>query len=64
MNNLIEEYSEQSTHFVYDENNLCVGYHFDKAKFAELIVQEIANKLEEHGIVEVAMEIKAQFGVK
>ena len=33
-------------------------------KFAELIVRECAQKLEDDGMVEVAMEIKEYFGVK
>lgn len=33
-------------------------------KFAELIVQECAQKLEKDGMVEVAMEIKDHFGIK
>ena len=32
--------------------------------FAELIVRECAQKLEDDGMVEVAMEIKEYFGVK
>jgi len=33
-------------------------------KFAELIVRECAQKLENDGMVEVAMEIKEHFGVE
>jgi hypothetical protein len=33
-------------------------------KFAELIIRECAQKLEDDGMVEVAMEIKQHFGVK
>jgi hypothetical protein len=33
-------------------------------RFAKLIVQECCQKLEDDGMVEVAMEIKAHFGVK
>ena len=33
-------------------------------KFAELIVRECAQKLENDGMVEVAMEIKQHFGVE
>ena len=33
-------------------------------KFAELIVKECAQKLEDDGMVEVAMEIKEYFGVE
>ena len=34
------------------------------AKFAELIVRECTQKLENDGMVEVAMEIKQHFGVE
>ena len=33
-------------------------------KFAELIVRECCQKLENDGMVEVAMEIKEHFGIK
>ena len=33
-------------------------------EFAKLVVQECARKLEEDGMVEVAMEIKEYFGVE
>lgn len=36
----------------------------DVEKFAELIVRECAQKLENDGMVEVAMEIKQHFGVE
>lgn len=36
----------------------------DTVKFAELIVKECAQKLENDGMVEVAMEIKQHFGIK
>ena len=36
----------------------------DLKKFAELIVRECAQKLENDGMVEVAMEIKQHFGVE
>ena len=38
--------------------------HFDQEMFAELIVKECAQKLENDGMVEVAMEIKQHFGVE
>ena len=40
-----------------------VGYD-NIEKFAELIVRECAQKLENDGMVEVAMEIKEHFGVE
>jgi hypothetical protein len=36
----------------------------DIEKFAELIVRECCQKLEDDGMVEVAMEIKEHFGVE
>lgn len=40
------------------------GMHFDQEKFAELIVRECCQKLENDGMVEVAMEMKEHFGVE
>lgn len=37
---------------------------FDADLFAELIVQECCQKLENDGMVEVAMEMKQHFGVE
>jgi len=37
---------------------------FDQEKFALLIVRECCEKLENDGMVEVAMEIKQHFGVE
>ena len=36
----------------------------DTVKFAELIIRECAQKLENDGMVEVAMEIKQHFGIE
>lgn len=36
----------------------------DVEKFAELIIQECCRKLENDGMVEVAMEMKEHFGVE
>ena len=38
--------------------------NFEPKKFAELIVRETCQKLEDDGMVEVAMEIKQHFGVE
>ena len=38
--------------------------NFDHEKFAELIIRECAQKLENDGMVEVAMEIKQHFGIE
>jgi hypothetical protein len=39
-------------------------YEHELKKFAKLIVQECCQKLEDDGMVEVAMEIKEHFGVE
>ena len=42
-----------------------VDWHIQfNQKFAELIVKECCQKLENDGMVEVAMEIKEHFGIK
>lgn len=38
--------------------------NFDHEKFAELIVKEFCQKLENDGMVEIAIEMKQHFGVK
>ena len=38
-------------------------YNASLEKFAELIVGECSRKLEEDGMVEVAMELKQHFGI-
>ena len=38
--------------------------HFDHCRFAELIIRECCQKLENDGMVEVAMELKQHFGVE
>jgi len=50
------DYTESGVPFVVRE--------FVPKKFAELIVRECAQKLENDGMVEVAMEIKQHFGVE
>ena len=68
MNERIRELAEQAGFsFKYktapDEMN--PGHKLkDLKKFAELIVRECAQKLENDGMVEVAMEIKQHFGVE
>lgn len=63
MNERIRELAEQcgfrSNPDIYDRNQ-----SFDIERFAELIVKECAQKLEDDGMVEVAMEIKEHFGVE
>ena len=61
MNERIRELAEQA-------NNDVSGNAFSMAryneKFAELIVRECCQKLENDGMVEVAMEMKQHFGVE
>lgn len=68
MNERIKELAEQARKYVADAIEL--GFPQDQVddirdeKFAELIVQECCQKLENDGMVEVAMELKEHFGVK
>ena len=68
MNEKIIEFLKLSTDIVEIVNPETGITHqrefFNKEMFAELIVQECARKLEDDGMVEVAMEIKDYFGVK
>jgi len=52
---LIHEYMT-----IGERNDALIKYK----EFAELIIRECAQKLEDDGMVEVAMEIKQHFGVK
>lgn len=47
----------------FGEANFTFLHAYDK-NFAELIVRECCQKLENDGMVEVAMEMKQHFGVK
>jgi hypothetical protein len=60
MNERIKELAREAELLVYNPN----GVPTKLEKFAELIVRECAQKLENDGMVEVAMEIKQHFGVK
>ena len=64
MNERIIEFRKQCITEVKDEHGNWINYHFDENKFAELIVRECCQKLENDGMVEVAMELKEHFGVK
>ena len=64
MNERIIELRKQCLTEVKDEHGNWINYHFDENKFAELIVRECCQKLENDGMVEVAMEMKQHFGVK
>ena len=63
MNQRIRELAEQAG-IVPGIMGLNRYTHFDPEKFAELIVQECCQKLEDDGMVEVAMEMKQHFGVE
>ena len=58
MNLRTQELAKQSTDEILGVKIL------DQKKFAELIVQECCQKLEDDGMVEVAMEMKQHFGVE
>lgn len=63
MNQRIQKLIEQAT--TIEEHGWGASYeHFDKEKFAELIVKECCQKLEDDGMVEVAIEMKQHFGVE
>ena len=64
MNERIIEFRKQCITEVKDQHGNWINYHFDENKFAELIVRECCQKLENDGMVEVAMELKEHFGVK
>ena len=64
MNERIIELRKQCLTEVKDQHGNWINYHFDENKFAELIVRECCQKLENDGMVEVAMELKEHFGVK
>ena len=64
MNERIIELRKQCITEVKDQHDNWINYHFDENKFAELIVRECCQKLENDGMVEVAMELKQHFGVK
>ena len=66
MNERIQELAEQAAKFSAIMA-LPAGESGDKLfveKFAELIVRECCQKLENDGMVEVAMEMKEHFGVE
>jgi hypothetical protein len=46
----------------YNSADVLLGLEVEK--FAELIVRDVCQKLENDGMVEVAMEMKQHFGVK
>ena len=73
MNTLIYKLADQAhkeSYVVYLQRQEAEGpanvifYDIFNEKFAELIVRECCQKLENDGMVEVAMEMKQHFGVE
>ena len=63
MNERLKELlAEQATSYTWNGND--VTEELDEQKFAELIVLECCQKLEDDGMFEVAMEMKQHFGVE
>ena len=61
MNKLIAKLYDQAT--ILEGNGDYFAGELDPVKFAELIVRECCQKLEDDGMVEVAIEMKQHFGV-
>ena len=64
MNERIKDLLKQATRELNPDDREWVFFEVDQAKFAELIVRECCQKLENDGMVEVAMEMKEHFGVE
>jgi len=66
MNERIKELAEQAANGMlsYDAEGDWRLNQKEVEKFAELIVRECCQKLENDGMVEVAMEMKEHFGVE
>ena len=67
MNERIRELMDEAVRFRLDPDSNAYEAHVspeDLEFFAELIVKECCQKLENDGMVEVAMEIKEHFGIK
>ena len=65
MNERIRELAEQADEYARGQSILYDTWKkIYSKKFAELIVQECCQKLEDDGMVEVAMEMKQHFGVE
>jgi hypothetical protein len=67
MNERIKELSLQAEQWCYDNLAMPTPAEWNDKfhqKFAELIVGECCQKLENDGMVEVAMELKEHFGVE
>jgi hypothetical protein len=67
MNDRIRELAKEALDYAEKNQSAEIPQHWFKLyneKFAELIVKECCQKLENDGMVEVAMEIKEHFGVE
>ena len=65
MNERIRALAEQAGYKHPDAVGRCEDYaYFSHEKFAELIVRECCQKLEDDGMVEIAIEMKQHFGVE
>ena len=65
MNERIQELHEQAMKSCDEHRSDILNYHrIYREKFGELIVKECCKKLENDGMVEVAMEMKQYFGVE
>jgi hypothetical protein len=64
MNERIEKLMVNASSGACYDGNEPVLFGTEIEKFAELIVRECCQKLENDGMVEVAMELKEHFGVE
>lgn len=68
MNEKIKQLAEQATTYIEPTYSSGEGWIFDKEKFAELIVRECANIVENQGkflrYTDMASKIKENFGIK
>ena len=67
MNERIKQLAEQATSYIDPSANDGVCWHFDKEKFAQLIVEECASVVDTYGrwilYDKLAVKIKQHFGV-
>ena len=67
MNERIRLLAEQATSYIDPSANDGVCWHFDKEKFAQLIVEECASVVDTYGLWilydKLAVKIKQHFGV-
>ncbi len=63
MNERLKELSLQASDSIPDDVGAEHAMYLFQEKFAELIVRECCQKLEDDGMVEVAIEMKQHFGI-